>query len=117
MSQTLPIEVVSLIHHLELHREGWWDTAVERLVLAGVWLSPREPTIDELRAYLRKRFAIELSRQRTTDALEALLSAMRFNIHIPAGTRFQKQQDGSSTPTVWPLMRQRSPSENGSLNC
>ncbi len=62
--QTLRIELVSLIHHIELHKDGWWDAAIQRIVLAGIWLLNKEPTVDEIRASLRKRFAIELARQK-----------------------------------------------------
>lgn len=33
-------ELTSLVHHVELHRSGWWDQALERLVLAVVWRTP-----------------------------------------------------------------------------
>lgn len=33
-------ELTSLVHHVELHRSGWWNQALERLVLAVVWRTP-----------------------------------------------------------------------------
>lgn len=33
----LPREIRSLIHHVELHRSGWWDRALDRLVLVTLW--------------------------------------------------------------------------------
>lgn len=33
----LPRELRSLIHHVELHRSGWWDRALERLVVVTLW--------------------------------------------------------------------------------
>ena len=33
----LPRELVSLVHHVQLNQSGWWDVAVERLVLAALW--------------------------------------------------------------------------------
>jgi len=47
----------------------------QRIVLAGIWLTDRDPTLDEIRAYLRKRFAVELPRQKTLETLEALVAA------------------------------------------
>jgi hypothetical protein len=33
----LPREIRSLIHYVELHRSGWWDRALDRLVLVTLW--------------------------------------------------------------------------------
>lgn len=32
-------ELVSLVHHVELHRSGWWEKALDRMLLVGVWLN------------------------------------------------------------------------------
>lgn len=37
-SSPLPREMAQLIHHVELHKSGWWDKAIDRLVLATFWL-------------------------------------------------------------------------------
>jgi hypothetical protein len=35
----LPMELVSLVHHIELNKAGWWDVAVQQLLLAAMWIS------------------------------------------------------------------------------
>ena len=35
----IPPEIVSLVHHIELNKEGWWEKALQQLILAAVWLS------------------------------------------------------------------------------
>lgn len=44
-ARRLPPEIVSLIHHVELNRSGWWDRALDRLVLITVWFL--QPITDE----------------------------------------------------------------------
>lgn len=36
--RSLPVEIVQLVHYLELNRSGWWDRALDRLVLVMAWL-------------------------------------------------------------------------------
>jgi hypothetical protein len=42
---TLPRELISLIHHVELSKAGWWDRAVERMSMAVLWLLGGEATL------------------------------------------------------------------------
>lgn len=32
-------ELVSLIHHVELNKAGWWDGAIRQFILAAIWLN------------------------------------------------------------------------------
>lgn len=59
----LPREIRSLVHHVELHRSGWWNTAMDRLVLATVWRSA-PTTIDEVARQLVPALDGRLSRER-----------------------------------------------------
>jgi hypothetical protein len=36
--QKLAPEIVSLVHHIELNKAGWWDLAVQRLILTVFWI-------------------------------------------------------------------------------
>jgi hypothetical protein len=44
-------ELVSLIHHVELHRSGWWGRALDRLVIVSVWLN-QPAMLPQVIAYL-----------------------------------------------------------------
>lgn len=37
--QSLPPELVSLVHHVELNQAGWWEKAVQQLIVGAIWLS------------------------------------------------------------------------------
>ena len=39
MSQQLPAELVSLIHHLHLNEAGWWDKGIRQFIVSIVWLN------------------------------------------------------------------------------
>ena len=49
----LPPEIVSLVHHVELNKAGWWDKAIERLILGLLLWLDRPLTLEELQAALR----------------------------------------------------------------
>jgi len=43
-NEVLSREVVSLVHYVELNRSGWWNRALDQLVLVTLWiLSPTTP--------------------------------------------------------------------------
>jgi len=44
----LPMELVSLVHYIKLNEVGWWDVAVQRLILASMWIAGRPLTLDEV---------------------------------------------------------------------
>jgi hypothetical protein len=39
MSTQLKEELVSLIHHIELNKVGWWDKTIQRIILGIIWSS------------------------------------------------------------------------------
>lgn len=57
-SRTLPPEVVSLVHHVELNKAGWWDKGIQHLVQAVVWLSGEPLTPDGIVNQLGERFHV-----------------------------------------------------------
>jgi hypothetical protein len=70
----LPQELVRLIHHVELHRSGWWNRALERLVLVTLWLqSPT--TLDALVGFLSENLPGTLQRAQIEAEVERLKAA------------------------------------------
>jgi hypothetical protein len=58
-SRALPPEVVSLVHHVELNKVGWWDRGIQRLVQAVVWLAGEPLTRDGIVDELRSKFHVK----------------------------------------------------------
>lgn len=56
----IPPEIVSLVHHIELNKEGWWEKALQQLILAAVWLSNGNISAQEIIDYYLNQFKINL---------------------------------------------------------
>ncbi len=67
-------EIVSLIHHLELNKSGWWDLATEKLILVVLWQANRTLTEAELLASLRDSYSLQLIPLTLKNRLHALQS-------------------------------------------
>lgn len=55
-------ELVSLVHHIELNKAGWWDLAVQRLVLTCLWCKRDKiaQNSEEIIATLKNEFRVPL---------------------------------------------------------
>ncbi len=74
-NDALPPEVVSLIHHLELNKAGWWDRGIQRLALAVIWLSGEPLTCEGIVTQLRDRFYVKGDVARVKKQIEELRKA------------------------------------------
>jgi hypothetical protein len=70
----LPPEVVSLVHHLELNRTGWWDTAIEKLILAVLWRADRGLNPADILAGLRDSYSLPLGQSTIANRIHTLKS-------------------------------------------
>ena len=77
-------ELVALLHHIELHKSGWWDRAFQQLILAVLWMSGTALVLSEIGSALRKSFAVTLSDDEISPQLDALVSAGCM-VQLPAG--------------------------------
>src|SRR5437899_964473 len=68
----LPPELVSLIHHVELNKAGWWEKGLQRFVIATIWLSRKVLTRQGIAAGLQEKFSINLSLERIGKQVDAL---------------------------------------------
>jgi hypothetical protein len=57
-TKKLPPELISLVHPVELNKAGWWDNAVQRLIIAAIWLANRPLTKSEVLAALDDQFSV-----------------------------------------------------------
>lgn len=67
----LPPEVVTLVHHVELNRVGWWKKVLSRLALAAVWLETEAQTIEQIRTGLNV-FGVKVSTRELVPILASL---------------------------------------------
>ncbi len=71
----VPSEVVHLVHHVELHRSGWWDRALDRLALVTLWLQQPAEAAD-----IAARLSAQLDQRVDPDRVKTSIAR-----HIAAG--------------------------------
>jgi hypothetical protein len=80
----LPQELVSLVHHVQLNQNGWWQDAMDRLVVATVWQASQTITQADLAQEIRRQYSVALG----TEQISRTLSRLRENgtlIFLPNG--------------------------------
>ncbi len=77
-------ELVSLIHHVELHKEGWWDRAIGQFILAAIWFAGHPLSAEELRDVLRNNFSISTDTARLDLQVDKLRNAGNL-VRLPDG--------------------------------
>ncbi len=83
-SKALPPELVSLIHHVELNQHGWWDKALQRLVLATLWSSGQNLTPQQIATAINSDFCARVGADKLRSPIE-LLTAAGTLIALPTG--------------------------------
>src|ERR1017187_807209 len=74
-SKGLTPDLIALVHHIELNKAGWWDLAIQRLVLTAFYLRKDSQTlsIPEIHAALKDRYTVEIDEQTIRGQLELLV--------------------------------------------
>lgn len=71
----LPPELISLVYHIELNKAGWWEKAVQRLILGVLWLNGENLKLDSVVYYLMVDFDVRISRQKANALADDLFSS------------------------------------------
>ena len=70
--RTLPPEIVSLVHHVELNESGWWEKAIGQIIQANLWLQQEACTLEELKNAMRRNSGTNLTDDRLLKRLDSL---------------------------------------------
>lgn len=73
-NKMLSPEIVSLIHHVELNKSGWWRKAVSQVVSGVLWKAQASMNQAELSSSLRRELGIQLTDDVLTKQLDSLAS-------------------------------------------
>lgn len=68
-------ELISLIHHIELNKVGWWDKTVQSLITAIIWLSNKSLTKEDIEKRLHEDFPTPIDSQKLVYHIDKLCSA------------------------------------------
>lgn len=78
MSEKLPSEIVSLIHHVKLNESGWWEKAVQNLIISVFGIYDNAPlTSDELFDKVRSELQSGIDKTRFLKQFEILRGNQR----------------------------------------
>ena len=83
LQNQLSPEVISLIHHVELNKNGWWKKAVSQVIRAVLWSQKKPVSIQELKSALAAS-GIDVQLDFVEKQLEQLKSAAE-TIALPDG--------------------------------
>jgi len=94
----LPAELTSLVHHVELNKAGWWDQAVQQVIVATIWLCGENLTLQGVRERLGEYFCVNLDEDRIRKHVDALcasgtlvpVQAQRFKIAEQSLNEFER---------------------------
>jgi len=82
-SQLSP-ELVSLVHHIELNKAGWWDTAIQQLILAAIWRKGESLSLAGIVNELRKGFSVHLEASKVEKQIDELCASNTV-VALPGG--------------------------------
>ena len=73
MEKILSSEIVSLVHHVKLNESGWWEKAIQNIIISTFGINNNEP-IAENKIYenVRKEIKTDLDITRLAKQFEVL---------------------------------------------
>jgi len=68
----LPPELSALVHHVELNKSGWWDKAIQRIILTASYRINSEFTAAEMLNVLSNDFSVHIDLQKIEKQITTL---------------------------------------------
>ena len=73
MTQQIPKALLQLIEHVELNKSGWWDSALDNVLLAATWMNDKPVPKEQVWDLVASAFNLDIPTNRATDGIERLL--------------------------------------------
>lgn len=75
MARPLPKEITSLIHHITLNEQGWWDKTIQRLIISALGSAEyKQLTTEEILTFVKSNYDTHVDNDRINKQLEKLCS-------------------------------------------
>lgn len=75
MARPLPKEITSLIHHITLNEQGWWDKTIQRLIVSALGSAEnKQLTTEEILTFVKSNYDTHVDNDRINKQLEKLCS-------------------------------------------
>ncbi len=71
----LPPELLSLVHHVELKKSGWWDKALQQIIVAAMWLHEDALTRQGIVDAVSDTFSTKIVFEKVNAQIDALLDS------------------------------------------
>jgi hypothetical protein len=76
MARTLPKEIASLIHHITLNEQGWWDKTIQRLIISALGSAEnKQLSTDQILTFVKSSYGIHIDHNRINKQLDLLCSS------------------------------------------
>lgn len=78
MPRILPKELVSLVHHIELNKAGWWNKAIQQLIVFIMWREGNLPIMpSDITDKLRTEFNVSIDSIKVQEQINCLIRERR----------------------------------------
>ena len=69
MTANIDANILNLVQHVELNKIGWWDSVIQRLILATLWMDGKvdSMSVDDLVKALKSHFDLDLGARINSD--------------------------------------------------
>ena len=76
MTKTLPKEIASLIHHITLNEQGWWDKTIQRLIISALGsVENKQLTIEKIVKFVKDNYDTHIDNDKVKKQIEKLCSS------------------------------------------
>lgn len=76
MTKTLPKEIASLIHHITLNEQGWWDKTIQRLIISALGsVENKQLTIEKIVKFVQENYDTHIDNDKVKKQIEKLCSS------------------------------------------
>jgi uncharacterized membrane protein len=71
----LPEELIALIHHTELNKAGWWNKAIQQLILSAILLNDNKPqSLPDILKFLKAKLKVSIDKLKCEEQLDSLVN-------------------------------------------
>ena len=75
MARPLPKEITSLIHHITLNEQGWWDKTIQRLIISALGsVENKQLTTEEILTFIKLNYDTYIDNDKINKQLDKLCS-------------------------------------------
>ncbi len=76
MAKSLPKEITSLIHHITLNEQGWWDKTIQRLIISALGsVDSKQLTIEKIVNFVKENYDTHIDSDKVKKQIEKLCTS------------------------------------------